>query len=72
MNELKEYLKRELGITDEQYEQLVKEKQEQSPMNDLNNIALVEALQMQNLNDLSNMVAMLMMKVAELEGKVNA
>lgn len=71
MNQLKEYLKRELGISDEQYESLVNDAKKTSPVNDLNNIANVEAIQMQMIDNLGQMVGSLMAKVTELEGKIN-
>ena len=72
MNELRDYLKRELGVTDEQYELLVIEARKTSPVVDLNNLAIVNAMQMQMIDNLGAMVSMLMNKVNELEAIVNA
>ena len=72
MNELRDYLKRELGVTDEQYELLVIEARKTSPVVDLNNLAMVNAMQMQMIDNLGAMVSMLMNKVNELEAIVNA
>lgn len=72
MDEIREYLKRELAISDEEYYALVSEQAKKSPTKkDLNNIAQVESIQMQMIDNLGKMVSELLSKVNELEGKIN-
>ena len=70
MNEIREYLKKELGVSDEQYDSMVKKAKETSmPNKNLENIGNTEAIQMQLIDNLGNMVSDLMQRVNELEGK---
>lgn len=59
-------------ITESELQARIAEERVKSPVNDLNNIGFVEALQMEMIDQLGQMVGELMMKVVELEGKVNA
>ncbi|MEC1757364.1 hypothetical protein [Schinkia azotoformans] len=77
-----------LGISEEQEQQIIKEMKELDESNptsllnanknivlldeNTNAIGTVEALQMEMIDQLGTMVGDLMMKVTELEGKVNA
>ena len=70
MNEIREYLKKELGVSDEHYDSMVKQAKETSmPNKNLENIGNTEAIQMQLIDNLGNMVSDLMQRVNELEGK---
>lgn len=74
MNELKEYLKRELGITDEQYNDLVAKAKEESTLN--KNIVLLQTIAddlgmmgvvtLQNDNQLGDLVMSLMVQNNDL------
>ena len=71
MKEIKEYLMRELGVSEEEYNRLVEEKRKSNTVKrDLDNIADVEVIQMQSVDALGQVVSMLMDRVAELEAKI--
>lgn len=71
MKEIKEYLMRELGVSEEEYSRLVEEKRKSNTVKrDLDNIADVEVIQMQSVDALGKVVSMLMDRVAELEAKI--
>lgn len=71
MKEIKEYLMRELGVSEEEYSRLVEEKRKSNTVKrDIDNIADVEVIQMQMVDALGQVVSMLMNRVTELEGKI--
>lgn len=71
MNELKEYLKRELGITDEQYLQLVEiERGKSVTRQDLNNLGDTLIVTLQNDNQLGDLVMSLLMEIESLKTRV--
>lgn len=71
MKEIKEYLMRELGVSEEEYSRLVEEKRKSNTVKrDIDNIADVEVIQMQMVDALGQVVSMLMDRVTELEGKI--
>ena len=66
-------------VTEAELKQRIEEEREKSPINDLNNIAFVEGMQMGMIDNLGAMIGALMMqinaleqRVAELEGTTNA
>lgn len=71
MKEIKEYLMRELGVSEEEYNRLVEEKRKSNTVKrDIDNIADVGVIQMQMVDALGQVVSMLMDRVTELEGKI--
>ncbi len=88
LENLLEHYRNKTGTTLEQEQQMLIEMEEQDKLNPDSNINLnknivlldentnmigtVEALQMEMIDQLGTMVGDLMMKVTELEGKVNA
>ena len=72
MKELREHLMRKYGLTDSEYQALVDEAKKQGSAKDLETIAQVEAMQMQNIDQVMGTVFMLMNKINELEAKINA
>lgn len=71
MKEIKEYLMRELGVSEEEYSRLVEEKRKSNTVKrDIDNIADVGVIQMQMVDALGQVVSMLMDRVTELEGKI--
>lgn len=57
-------------ITEAELNQRIKEAKQVSPLNDLNNLAFVEALQMEMIDQLGGMIGALMMQVQLLENRV--
>jgi len=59
-------------ISREEVENKIKEYRKTSPVVDLENLAMVEAMQMQMIDNLGMMVSILMDRVTELEANANA
>lgn len=57
-------------ITESELQNRIDEAKAKSPVNDLNNIANVESVQMQMINDLGSMVSGLLMQNMSLENRI--
>jgi hypothetical protein len=74
LNELKEYLKRELGVSDAQYQLLVDDAKTNSPLpkikNDSESIGHLVSFLIQHDETMSQMLNMTLMRVMTLENKL--
>lgn len=70
MKYIREHLKEELGVSDEEYRKMVEDKMETSmTKQNMDNIGEVTSAQLALFNDMGQMMASMMMKIMELEAK---
>ena len=71
MNEIKEYLKRELGISDEQYTQMVEvERSKNVTKADLETLGNALVVTFQSDNQLGDLVTALLIEIEQLKARV--
>ncbi|WP_424236300.1 hypothetical protein [Bhargavaea ginsengi] len=70
MKYIREHLKEELGVSDEEYRKMVEDKMETSmTKQNMDNLGEVTSAQLALFNDMGQMMAGMMMKIMELEAK---
>lgn len=70
MKYIREHLKEELGVSDEEYRKMVEDKMETSmTKQNMDNIGEVTSAQLALFNDMGRMMAGMMLKIMELEAK---